>query len=86
MFIYIQILGSKEDRGIIGFNQCLSQEPTDDSTQTDPYEMYELPWIGKYLDRISVTRYIPVCPAYRQRSCSCRRRKKKEEEEEDIGL
>ena len=73
--------GSKEDRGIVGFNQVVWQESKDTTGHKDPYEIYQLPLIGRFLDKIACTRYIPICPSYKARECNCCCRKKKRDEE-----
>ena len=52
-----------------------------DSQARDP--TYDLPLIQKYLDRVSILRYIPFCPSYRPVSCNCCKRPTKDKNRTD---
>ena len=58
------VLGTDEERGILKWRK---QESFEDgsSIYTTDMRTYELPFIQKYLDKISVCRYLPFCPTFR---------------------
>ncbi|XP_053373096.1 solute carrier family 23 member 1-like isoform X2 [Mercenaria mercenaria] len=70
------IPGTAEERGIDKWRK--HEHDGDESGADNSMHIYDLPLIQKYLDRVSVFRYVPFCPRF-----SLKRRKNKRDETED---
>lgn len=69
-FSYSLQTGTLEERGIIKWRE------TDDSVKvggTSNTSVYDLPFIQKYLNRLTITRFLPFCANFQPCSVTCKR-------------
>lgn len=74
----VTIPGTDEERGILKMRK---HDVNKASQERDP--TYDLPFIQKYLDKVSFLRFIPFCPSYRPISCDCCRGSKDRSNEDE---
>ena len=71
---YSSTLGTKKERGLIGWEECL-KDSEGNNLNTASIECYDLPWCLKRLNRVEFLKYIPFCPAFdfscKRACCAC---------------
>ncbi|KAJ8313820.1 hypothetical protein KUTeg_008381 [Tegillarca granosa] len=77
--VFMIMFGTDEERGIKKWRE---QRTTSDDIESDQtsLDVYNLPLIQKYLDRMSCTKYLPFCPSFDIRVFCGRRGNDKETE------
>ncbi|XP_060604590.1 solute carrier family 23 member 2-like isoform X2 [Ruditapes philippinarum] len=80
--------GTDEERGIIAWRKSLSSSHDTETADSTALQMYEYPYVTKYLRKINCCTYIPVSPVFNKNiefNCSCCHRNKKQENITEVG-